>query len=315
MSEETGPSSDGLQPEGTGVSARLPDGDVPDSQADNIWTDPDRAAQELRANYQPVDYADILGDARVLFLGENHTTSGDIGSHLASYAAELKNAGITHYAIEASPEGNEALGRLSTVRGRSISRRLRKGKRVDLSSTEIHPEDYESKRENYEEAIRKMAAEGINVVAVDTRSHGIEKREAEMTAELQGILEDPQAKIAYRVGALHATSQIREGWDKTIGWQGWTRTRLNNAGIPTRTVMFAGGDTYPGASDFDKIATTAGLQDEEFSLDVRPYHTDKSPYVRDEENHPLGPFEVHQADFIVHLPQRMGTAPSDVFKK
>src|SRR3990172_9854278 len=76
------------------------------------WLKLDTAAAEVKATHQPVDYQKIIGDARVLFLGERHSNH-PIREHIATHASDLKRAGITHYAIEASEQGNDEFANLN----------------------------------------------------------------------------------------------------------------------------------------------------------------------------------------------------------
>jgi len=158
------------------------------------WMNPDKAAWELRDKHQTVDYSAIVGDNKVLFLGEIHSNSA-IREHIQQHAANLKAAGITHYAIEAIDNGND------------IFERLNRGEAVDLSRVDVGPG-----RRDYEAAILAMAAQGIKVVAVDidqSTKPTKEEREAHMTGNLQKILqEDPNAKIAYLVGESHSSKTV-----------------------------------------------------------------------------------------------------------
>jgi len=238
------------------------------------WMNPDKASWEVREKHQGVDYSAIVGDNRILFLGENHSNTA-IREHIQQHAVNLKNAGITHYAIEAKDTGNE------------VFERLNKGEAVDLSRVDVGPG-----RRDYEEAIQAMAAKGITVVAVDidqSLKPTKEEREAHMTRNLQQILEEnPDAKIAYLVGSFHTSKAVFS--DGVIS----TRERLEEAGVSSTVVCFAGGN-----NDVPRVLTDAarkaGLTNREFMLDMRNYSDSKSSGV---------PFGAGQTDYVIHLPQR-----------
>jgi len=235
------------------------------------WISRDGTAKELKDKHQPVDYAKVVGDNRVLFFAENHSNHS-IRRHLARNAHALKTAGITHYAIEAKEQGNE------------VFEQLNRGESVDLSRVDVGPG-----RHDYEDTIRAMAAQGIKVVAVDidqSTKPTNEEREARMTANLKRILdEDPDAKVAYLVGGFHASKKTGiDGMDMT-------GKRLADADIPLVIVNFAGGELPPPTS-FTDGAREAGLASEEFMIDMRSY--------ADSQRVPYG---AGKTDYIVHLPQ------------
>src|SRR6185437_11169539 len=129
------------------------------------WTNNDSAVKEIQAKHEPVNYRRILGDARALLLGENHLNSVAISKHLIEHIQGLKEARITHYAIEAPAEGN------------NILERLYNREEVDLSQTNLGPGFHEER----ERVVREMAKQGIRVVAVDLNKdlpHTAEGREA-----------------------------------------------------------------------------------------------------------------------------------------
>lgn len=245
-----------------------------DSSVD-VWRGGNTTAQEVKAKQQPIDYSQILGDARVLFLGEMHN-NGAVRDHLALHAADLRAAGITHYAIEANEAGNEVLEQLS------------RDPHIDLSGIQVGPG---GDRQSYERTIRAMAAQGIKVVAVDIDQSAKptrEEREARMTANVEKILqENPENRVAYLVGGFHTSKRIGLPEISMIG------KRISDAGIKSRVVMFTGGsDAIP--MNLTNAAKGAGLSETEFALDLRPYANSGSRHI------PYGPGET---DFVVHLPQ------------
>jgi hypothetical protein len=64
------------------------------------WNSPETIAQEIREKKQPVDYKKLFQDKRVLFLADDHSNSS-IRLHIAQHGKELRESGVTHYAIEA----------------------------------------------------------------------------------------------------------------------------------------------------------------------------------------------------------------------
>jgi CheY-like chemotaxis protein len=246
----------------------------------DVWADPQSVRKEITERHKPVNYSQIVGDARVLFLAENHSNRS-IRKHIISHARDLKEAGITHYAIEAKEEGNEALERLN------------KDEQVDLSSVDVGPGG-----EDYKEAVRAMAAQGIKVVAVDidqTSKPTRDEREAHMTKNLLRILEqNPDSKIAYLVGGFHTSKRVLSDG------LAWTGKRIIDAGVKTITAYYAGGE-----DDVPRIlidgARKAELANTEFVLDMRPYASSDSKMV---------PYGAGETDYVIHLPQESSPRPN-----
>lgn len=236
------------------------------------WRDPQNIAKELKARHQPVDYAQIIGDNRVLFLGEDHSNHA-IRDHVASHAVDLKQAGVTHYAIEAKDEGN------------AVFKRLNNGEAVDLSGVDVGPG-----REDYELAIRAMARQGIKVVAIDidqSKKPSKEEREAHMAQKLNVILESgPNEKVAVLIGGNHTIRKYKSEGVESLA------QRMINTGVPVVVAQLAGGESQIPRSLLE-AAQTAGLANQEFVLDLRPYQD--SQYVI---------FGAGNADLAIHLPQR-----------
>ena len=237
-----------------------------------IWQHPETIAKEIQDRHQPVDYMQIVGDNRVLFLAENHRNYS-IRYHLAHHARTLKAAGITHYAIEAQESGNE------------FFEKLNKGEPVDFSHVDIGPGGAD-----YEEAIRVMAAQGIQVVAVDMDRRTKptpEQREARITENIHRLLEaDPNTKVALLIGAFHTSRYTLTEGMPHVG------RRMMEARIPTVKVHFAGGEAK-GPTNLKDAVINAGLADHEFMLNFQHY-----------ANLKFVPFGKGEADWIIHLPQQ-----------
>jgi hypothetical protein len=239
------------------------------------WISPSVAAQELSAHRQDVDYRQILGDSRILFLGEDHSNHS-IRSHVQRHAAQLREAGITHYAIEADEAGNE------------VFEGLNHGENVDLTSVDVGPG-----QEDYRAAILAMASQGIKIVAVDidqSNRPSKEQREARLTENISRIVDsNPEAKVAILIGGFHAHRGRTSGFP-------YVAVRLEDAGHPTRVVYFAGGEDNTPTSVTD-AANQAGLAQTEFMLNMEPYVGEK--YV---------PFGSGMCDYLIHLPQNFSSS-------
>ena len=237
------------------------------------WSDSQRASQEIKEKHFPVNYPQIVGDARVLFLGERHDDN-TIREHIISSAPDFKAAGITHYAIEAPEVGNVTLARFN------------RGEQVDLSTIDVGPARF-----NYEQAILAMNAQGIQVVAVDidqSSNPTRQERESRMSANLLKVIkENPNSKIAYLVGTTHAikkplTDKVKSAAQIT-----------EEAGVKTVTAVFTGGiDSVP--RNLTSAAKDAGLASAEFALDFRLYAASTLKSI---------PYGAGRVDFVIHLPR------------
>jgi hypothetical protein len=237
------------------------------------WQTQDATVKEIKDRQLPVNYSEVVADAKVVFLADENHSDPSIRRHISEHARDLKAAGITHYAIEANEEGNRVLERLN------------RGEQVDLSQIDVGPG-----RADYEEAIKALSAQGIKVVAIDidqkTRPSK-EEREARITENINSIIEtNPDAKVAVLIGAFHTSRHYVSEGIPSVG------RRLMEAQIPTVNMHFAGGvDNVP------KMLTgavgKAGLSNQEFMLDFRHYADLKSV-----------PFGKGEADWVIHLPQQ-----------
>lgn len=235
------------------------------------WQVPDNTVKEIQDKLLPVNYHQMVADNRVVFLAENHSNH-PIRKHLAQHVADLKAAGITHYAIEAKEAGNE------------VFERLNKGEQVDLSRVDVGPG-----RADYEEAIRALAAQGIEVVAIDidqSTKPSKEEREARLTENINKLLQNPQSRVAVLIGAFHTTRHYVSEGVPSVG------KRLMDAQVAVVNVYFAGGEAK-GPTMLTGAVSKAGLAHQEFMLDFRPYAGTKTV-----------PFGRGEADWVIHLPQR-----------
>jgi hypothetical protein len=243
------------------------------------WASAQSAAAEVASRKQPVDYATILGRARVLLAGENHANTA-IRAHLAGRAEHIRHAGFTHYGIEAGPAGQPAIDA------------LHRGERVDLSRVDLGPGGAD-----YELAVRAMAAQGLRIVFVDVdtaaqQKVGREGREQHITDHIAAALaSDPDTRILVLIGGFHTGKTPMTDGIKS------TRTRLDEAGIDTVTVEIVGG-TLSIPRILTDAAAAAGAADEEFMLDLRGDQTSRSV-----------PFGAGNTDWVIHLPQRGNTDP------
>ncbi|MBI2338221.1 hypothetical protein HYU95_03465 [Candidatus Daviesbacteria bacterium] len=244
------------------------------------WLNPADTAKEIKNRHQPVDYAQMLADNRVLFLAENHGNH-PIRHHLAQHARDIKAAGITHYAIEANEAGN------------AVFERLNRGEAVDLSKVDVGPG-----RADYETAIRALAAQGIQVVAIDIDQKtkpSKEAREACLTENINRLLEvDSNSKVAVLIGGFHTTKYYVSEGVPSVG------RRLMEELVPAVNVHFAGGEAK-GPTILTGAVSKAGLAHLEFMIDFRPY-----------ANLSGVPFGKGGADWVVHLPQQVPSLGSRI---
>lgn len=219
-----------------------------------------------------IDYKEIIGDSRVVFFGENHSNS-PIRVHIAQYAKALKEAGITHYVIEAT----------RTEKSIQLLQSLVNGEPVDLSSIDLGPGG------NSEIAVRALAEEGIQVVPVDIDQDckpSKEEREAYIAKNIQAIIaSSPNAKVAVLIGRFHASKKEISGFS-------YSAKRIIDAKVPCIVINFAGG-TVNGPTRLTVPAEKAGLSNREFVLDMRRYS--------ELEDIPFGP---GQTDYVIYLPQQ-----------
>ena len=244
----------------------------------NPWLNSADTIKEIKDRRQPVDYHQIAAQARVLFLAEDHFNHA-IRQHLVRHAADLREAGITHYAIEADEAGNVTFEKLGG------------NEPVDLSRVDVGPG-----RADHEEAIKAISAQGIAVRAIDVDKRSSlsgEDREVRLEENINRLLqEDSNNKVAVLIGRVHTSrnTDMPEGIP-SVG------KRLMKAGVPTTNVIFTGGESRIPKVITD-AAVGAALANQEFMLDFRSYANLKHV-----------PFGEGEADWVIHLPQQ--NTPSD----
>lgn len=239
------------------------------------WNERESARREILTKGEAVDYAKIVGKHHILFLGENHSNHA-IREHIARNAAALREAGITHYLIEANEDGNDRLEALSHSGD------------ADLTGVATGPaKETAGDRWCYEKAIRAMAREGIRVVAIDVPAKTpLEDREQHLLKRIKAFVEeDPRNVVAVLIGASHVdTSKLVLG---TVP----VRQRLAEAGITASTVRFVGGnDSFP--QFFSDAVAHLNWNEKEFMLDMRSYADTESF------------FGIGRLDFLVHVAHR-----------
>lgn len=231
-----------------------------------------------KINPLPVDYKQIIQNNRLLLLGENHF-NGVIRSHIAKYASALKQAGISHYGIEAPDDPKIEL--------------LDKKDNACLDNLVLGPPNIPSGRNNYSVAVRAILSEGISLLPIDTNpknkyiSHF--NRERHMFSKITSIIRSkPATKIAVLVGSLH----IQRQWYDRYPMLG---KMLSDCSFPFVSVIFAGGQDNGPAQLLGRIKR-AGLAEYEFMADLRPLKSSN-------EFSDLLTFDLADADFLIHLPQ------------
>lgn len=240
----------------------------PHAQNESIWADQSKASKEIREKNEPVNYSKIVGQNRVVFLGENHNNHA-IREHVLRHAQEIKDSGITHYAIEADEASNEVLEKLNN------------GEPVDISNIDVGPG-----RASYEQAIRAMVRAGIKVVAVDidqSKRPSKEGREQRLTDNLLNILQDPNAKVAVLIGAFHTSRNYASEGVNSLA------RRVSDLEIPSTNIRFTGGsETIP--RNLTEPISRVFLGNTEFMLDLAQYHED--PHV---------PYGIGEVDWVINL--------------
>lgn len=243
----------------------------------DCWQKPELIDRELTTNKKPVDYKTIIDGNRVLFLGETHENY-PIRDHIATHAQDLRDSGITHYAIEALSSGADTFAKLA------------RDPETDLSAVDVGPNPYEGARESYIGTIRAMARTGILVIPIDIQHEDPEVREQHLTDRVEAILRNnPNAKVAVLIGTMHTnrvvgTSDVPHGSLPHLGY------RISQQ-FSTVNVQFIGGtEKY---NTLTKSSRSLGLVKEEFMLDMRPYRETKN-----------APFSDGPADYVIHLPYK-----------
>ncbi|MBO0880378.1 MAG: hypothetical protein J2P17_08510, partial [Mycobacterium sp.] len=231
------------------------------------------AIDAVVANRQAVDWNMVVGDNRVVLLGEAHSNT-PIRDFLTAQAQAIKAAGVTHYGIEAPP--HPAIDKLND------------GRRAYLGGVHVGP----GESAGYERVIQAMSAAGIIIVPLDLDPSGswpAGARDKHMADTITAIVsENPGAKVAALLGEFHTINEESEG-------QPAAGQILHASGYPTTTVQFAG-----GAEEYTRTLLAEALRNhnatgETFYADLRDYHNAGGSYA---PGH----------DAVIHLPATTVTA-------
>ena len=226
-------------------------------------------SKKIERNHKTVNYSQIVGDNNIVFFAENHTNTS-IREHLTNHVQDLKNAGITHFAIEIGESANKELDKLN------------RGENVDLSEM-LDPD--------YEKMVKALAKSGIVVFAVDVdQKETGESRESHMFDKINDVLKAGQDhKIAFLTGTFHTVINFNPEGVRSV------RKRFVDNKVPSINVFFHGGNQDRlttrvfGKSKFDNLIVESGLENQEFMLDFRTKsNEDELPFDR-------------ESDWIVHL--------------
>lgn len=233
----------------------------------NPWRNSEALSQEINTKAVPIDYSELINteDSSVLLLG-NLPAARDIRIHLANNAKLLKNAGITHYAIEAIK--NSAFDQLNN------------GQQVDLKSVMTSPLYRIDK--TYEKAVLAMAAEGIKIVPIDTEKQQISSRERNkyMAHQIHKILEeDNEARIAVLINANHVDKKTPNDVANLLIQSDASVLSANYVTSKSETPKF-----FMNATRNCEKATS------NFMLDLRPYEKEVGVV-----------FGAGRVDYIIHL--------------
>jgi hypothetical protein len=227
-------------------------------------TGADPIGAEVEQKHVPLDYAVLVNDCKILFLGENHSNT-PIRPHLAAHAKMLKDAGVTHLAIEASESG------------KATFESLNRGARVYLNEVDTGPS------ENMPWMIEEFAAQSIQIVPIDidqSIESSKEEREARLTANILQVLDKTAGKVVVLIGSAHVGKSM--GTELTA-----CAERIADAGVTIRRVSFVGGHVKIPL-DLTEAVAHVGLQAKTFMLDLRRCaHLSHYDGIR---------------DYIIHLP-------------
>jgi hypothetical protein len=248
---------------------------------DSPTPDPTGSGIELGNKHIPiknVNYEEILGNARVLFVGEDHS-NGPIRLHLATNASKFRELGITHYLIEAAPDNTGKISQLNA------------GKFVDLHDVNCGPSN------NAKYAVGSLSAAGIKIVPFDidqTLRPSNEDREKHMFEVVKGILESEiDARLLILIGAFH-TVKGNYGVDNIPS----LRKRCEELDTGIRAVEILGGSqTYP--TILKDAVKKAGKESLEFMVAANQFPSEIKLLG--------GPNHI---DYLIHLPEENKTQPA-----
>ena len=228
----------------------------------------DARAEEVLAGSEvlPVNYSPVLGDNRLIFAADHHL-NWNIREHILKYARSLKDAGITHFAIEIENTKQKLLDDLS------------EGRDVDISGSGLDPK--------YVEALREVAKHGIKLVAIDV-PHTFEtilseNRENGLFDNTKSILSSNTSnKVFVLIGTFHVVTEFNPSGIRSM------RGRFVDSGVSVPSVFFYEG--VGGSAKLDRMVKEQDLADKDFMLDHRS-----------EQDRIAIPFD-NDADWIIHLP-------------
>lgn len=219
------------------------------------------------ANRRSVDWNAMVGDHRAVLLGELHQNAPG-REFLAGQARAMREAGITHFGVEAPPH--------------SAFDELNAGRPADLTRVGL------SHLSGYEATIRAMNAEGITVVPLDMHRSAHPARDARdardrhMADTIASILsKDPNTKVAALLGSLH-TSNASQYFPPNAG------TILHAGPHSTTSIEFTGG--YDSGNELATAARKHNAAGETFFADLLDYHNAGGKFRPDN-------------DAYIHLPQ------------
>jgi hypothetical protein len=158
----------------------------------------------------------------------------------------LKDAGVTHFAIEASESGKATFESF----GRGVS--------VYLDDVHTGPSN------NMPWMIYNLADQGIRVIPVDidqSIKRSQEEREARLTANILQVVNEAAGKVAVLIGSAHIRKSMGRGVIACA-------EQVAAAGITIKRVNFVGGHgRFP--LHLTEAVAHMGLQAETFMLDLR----------------------------------------------
>ncbi|MFI2229612.1 hypothetical protein [Nocardia testacea] len=219
--------------------------DLPDEGTAGFTPD---SLDSVVANRRSVDWNAMVGDHRAVLLGELHYNAPG-RAFLAGQARAMREAGITHFGVEAPPH--------------SAFDELNAGRPADLTQVGLRH------LSGYEEMMRAMNAEGITVVPLDMRRSAHPARDAQevrdrhMAATIDGILsEDPDTKVAALLGSLHTSNSPH--FPPNAG------AILHAGPHSTTSIEFTGG--YDRGNQLATVARKHNAAGETFVADLLDYH-------------------------------------------
>lgn len=118
---------------------------IPENSTLDPWSSPETTAKEIRNQRKVVDYREIFKDRQLVFLGDNHANSS-IRLHIGHNASNMKESGVTHFAIEADDNGKPVFDRLC------------QGEEVDLSNVDVGPAESAARLSEFGQMVQAAAS-------------------------------------------------------------------------------------------------------------------------------------------------------------